>query len=82
MDLSPEFAAIIVDAEAGKIVGPLLDPQGFTLVKVIKIEYGPSPSLEKVREMIEERVRKKKTSAQYDRCIEIRRKKAMIDIKI
>ena len=32
--------------------------------------------------MIEERVRKKKTSAQYDRWIEFRRKKAMIDILI
>lgn len=84
IDLSPEFAAIIVDSPPGKIVGPLLDPQGFTIVKVIKIDYGPSPSLqdEKVREMIEERVRKKKTSAQYERWIEQRRKRAMIDIKI
>lgn len=81
-DLSPEFAAIIFDAPVGKIVGPLMDPQGFTLVKSIKIDHGPSPSLDKVREMIEERVRKKKTSAQYDRWIESRRKKAMIDIRI
>jgi peptidyl-prolyl cis-trans isomerase SurA len=82
IDLSPEFASIIFDAPVGKIVGPLLDPQGFTIVKVIKVEYGPSPSLDKVRDMIEERVRKKKTSAQYDRWIESRRKRAMIDIRI
>ena len=81
-DLSPEFAAIIFDAPVGKIVGPLMDPQGFTLVKPIKIDYGPSPSLDKVRDMIEERVRKKKTSAQYERWIESRRKRAMIDIRI
>jgi peptidyl-prolyl cis-trans isomerase SurA len=83
-DLSPEFAAIIVDAPAGKIIGPLLDPQGFTIVKVIRIDYGPSPSLkeEKVREMVEERVRKKKTSAQYERWIQSRRKRAMIDIRM
>lgn len=81
-DLSPEFAAILFDAPVGKIVGPLMDPQGFTLVKPIKITFGPSPPLEKVREMIEERVRKKKTSGQYERWIEARRKRAMIQINI
>jgi len=81
-DLSPEFAAIIFEAPVGKIVGPLMDPQGFTLVKAIKIDHGPSPSLDTVRDMIEERVRKKKTSAQYDRWIESRRKRAMVDIRI
>ncbi|MCX6865386.1 MAG: SurA N-terminal domain-containing protein [Verrucomicrobia bacterium] len=81
-DLSPEFAAIIFEAPVGQIVGPLLDPQGFTLVKPIKIEFGPYPPFEKVREMIEERVRRQKTSAQYERWIESRRKRAMVDIRI
>ena len=82
IDLSPEFAAIIFDAPIGKIVGPLMDPAGFTLVKPISIDYGPSPSLDQVREIMEERVTKKKTSAQYERWIESRRKRSMIDIKI
>jgi peptidyl-prolyl cis-trans isomerase SurA len=81
-DLSPEFAAIIFDADEGKLVGPLEDPQGFTLVKPVKKVLGPSPSLEKVRSMIEERVRRKKTSVQYDKWIESRRKRAMIDLKM
>ncbi|MEI7908387.1 MAG: peptidylprolyl isomerase [Verrucomicrobiota bacterium] len=81
-DLSPEFAAIIFDAKPGKLLGPLEDAYGFTLVIPTQIDYGPSPALDgKVREMIEERVRRKKTSAQYDRWITSRRKKAMIDIK-
>ncbi len=80
-DLSAEFAAIIFESPAGKIVGPLMDPQGFTIVKPVKIQYGPAPPLSEVREMIEERVRRKKTSAQYERWIETRRKRAMIDIK-
>lgn len=81
-DLSPEFAAILFDAPIGKVVGPIMDPQGFTLAKPIKIVLGPSPPLDdKVREMVEERVRKKKTSLQYDRWIESKRKRAMIDIK-
>lgn len=82
-DLSPEFAAIIFDASVGKVVGPLMDPLGFTLVKPTKINLGPAPALDnKVREMIEERVRRKKTSVQYDRWIASKRKRAMIDIKL
>jgi len=81
-DLSPEFAAIIFDAPVGKIVGPLLDQQGFTIVKPTKIDLGPSPPLDdKIREMVEQRVSKKKTSAQYERWIESKRKRAIIDIK-
>ena len=81
-DLSPEFAAILFESPVGKVVGPLKDPLGFTLVKPIKIDFGPAPPLDKVRPMIEERVRKKKTSAQYERWIKTRRKNAIIDIRI
>ena len=82
IDLAPEFAAIIFEAPVGKIVGPLLDRQGFTIVKPIKVDLGPAPPLDdKVRGMIEERVRRKKTSEQYERWIESKRKRAMIEIK-
>lgn len=81
-DLSPEFAAIIFEAPIGKVTGPLMNPAGFTLVKPLKITFGPSPPLSKVRPMIEEQVTKKKTSVQYERWIESRRKRAMIDIRL
>lgn len=81
-DLSAEFAAIIFDSPKDKIVGPLMDPQGFTIVNPINIQFGPAPSLDEVRDMVEERVRRKKTSAQYDKWIENRRKRAMVDIKL
>ncbi|MBC7980192.1 MAG: SurA N-terminal domain-containing protein [Armatimonadetes bacterium] len=80
-DLSPEFAAIIFDTPEGKLIGPLQDPRGFTLIKTVSKNLGPAPPLAKVRPMIEERVRRKKTSQQYDHWIETRRKRAMIDIK-
>jgi peptidyl-prolyl cis-trans isomerase SurA len=80
-DLAPEFAAILFEAPIGKVTGPLLDPQGFTIVKPLKLYPGPAPALGEVREMIEERVRRKKTSAQYERWIEQRRKRAMIEIR-
>jgi peptidyl-prolyl cis-trans isomerase SurA len=81
-DLSPEFASIIFEAPVGKVVGPLLDPQGFTIVKPTKIELGPAPPLDdKIREMVEQRVSKKKTSEQYERWIKSKRKRAIIDIR-
>lgn len=80
-DLSPEFAAILFDAPENKVVGPLLDPRGFTIVKVISKNLGAAPSLSEVRPMVEERVRRKKTSEKYERWIESRRKRAMIEIR-
>ncbi len=81
LDLSPEFATIVIDAPVGKLIGPLLDPAGFTIVQTLKLHPGPVPSFESVREQVEERVRRKKTSAQYERWIESRRKRAMIEIR-
>lgn len=83
-DLSVEFAAIIVDAPKDKVIGPLLDPQGFTIVKVLKLVPGPTEPLSnpKMHELIEERVRKQKSGAQYEKWIESKRKQAIVDIKI
>lgn len=81
LDLSPEFAAIIIDAPVGKVLGPLLDPAGYTVVQTLKLHPGPVPAFDSVREQVEERVRRKKTSAQYERWIESRRKRAMIEIR-
>ena len=79
-DLSPEFAAILFDAPENQVIDPLLDPRGFTVAVVTAKNLGPAPALSAVRPMIEERVRRQKTSAQYDRWIESRRKRAMINI--
>ena len=80
-DLSPEFAAIIFAAKPGVLLGPLEDVTGYTIVIPTKIDYGPAPALDgKVRQMVEERVRRKKTSARYERWIEARRKKAMYEV--
>lgn len=80
-DLSPDFAAIVFDSPVGKIVGPLLDPQGFTIVKPTTIKLAPPPPLtNEARQMIEQRVSRKKTSAQYERWIEGKRKRAMIKV--
>lgn len=80
-DLSPEFASILFEGKVGKIIGPLRDPQGFTIVKPTKIVFGPPPPLDNdMRKMMEERVTRKKTSLQYEHWIEGKRKRAMVKI--
>lgn len=81
-DLSPEFAAIVFDSPDNKVIGPLLDPRGYTIVKVISKNLASPPPLSEVRSMIEDRVRRKKTSQKYETWIESLRKRAMIDIRI
>jgi peptidyl-prolyl cis-trans isomerase SurA len=79
-DLSPAFASILFDAEPGKLIGPLEDPAGFSIVKVISKELGPSRPLSdpEIRDMVEESVRRKKTSGSYDKWIAGKRKSAII----
>lgn len=79
-DFAAEFAAIIFEAPENQVIGPLLDPRGFTIVKVTNKNLGPAPPLSKVRDMVERRVQRKKTSTQYERWIEGKRERAMIEI--
>ena len=81
-DLSPEFAAILFDSEVGKTIGPLENPAGFTIARVESLSKGPAPPLSEVRDLIEQRVRVKKTSKRYEEWIAGLREKAMIDIKL
>ncbi|NWK54885.1 peptidylprolyl isomerase [Verrucomicrobiaceae bacterium N1E253] len=81
-DLSPAFAAILMETDIGKILGPLEDARGFTIVRVDKKYYGPAPALSKVKKNIEARVRTKKNKAKQDRWIKRLKGNAMIDIKI
>ncbi|MEP4079237.1 peptidylprolyl isomerase [Haloferula sp.] len=81
-DLSPEFAAILFDAELRKVLGPLQDAAGYTIAKVDSIKKGPAPPFSEVKKLMEQRVRAKKTSARYDAWIGDLRKKALIDIKM
>ncbi len=82
VDLSPEFAAIVFEAPENKVLGPLEDPNGYTIVVVKSKQLGPPPPLSKVRSVIEERVRRKKTAERYDRWIAGLRKRAMIQRRL
>ncbi len=80
-DLSPAFAAILMETDEGKILGPLEDQFGYTIVRVDKKHYGPVPPLSEVRKSIEKRVQARKNKAKQDRWIKRLRENAMIDIK-
>jgi peptidyl-prolyl cis-trans isomerase SurA len=80
-DLAPEFANLIMDPPEGTIIGPLMDPRGLTIVKVISKSYGPVPPLSKVHAQIEQRVSRQKTAERYDRWIKNLRAKALISKK-
>jgi peptidyl-prolyl cis-trans isomerase SurA len=81
-DLAPEFAAILFKHKPGEVVGPLEDPAGFTIVKIVGISPGPAPSLNEVKEQIDGRVRRKKSAVAYEKWIQDKRKTAVIVKKI
>jgi len=81
-DLSPAFASILMETDTGKILGPLEDSRGFTIVRLDKKHYGPAPSLSKARPAIEARVRTRKNKSKHERWMKRLRANAMIDKKI
>ena len=83
VDLEIGFADIIFDTPAGKIVGPIKDKLGFTIVQVVKINHGPAPSLDNdMRKRMRTEVQIEKQSARYDRWIEILKRTAHIERKV
>jgi len=81
-DLSPAFATILMETANGKVLGPLDDGRGYTIVRVDKKHYGPVPSLNKVRKTIEARVRARKNKVKNDKWMKRLRNSAMIQKKI
>ena len=81
-DLSPAFAAIMMETPEGKILGPLEDGRGYTIVCLDKKYYGATPPLNKVRKAIEGRVRARKNKEKHDRWIKRLEQNAIITKKI
>ena len=80
--LSPESAAIIVGAQPGEIIGPLVDSTGFTIVLVEKKELAPPPPLSAIKEQIDIMARNKRSNERYKKWVERLRKKAIVKIYI
>lgn len=79
-DLAVEFANVVFAAQPGQLVGPLLDPAGFTLVKVHSKNLAAAPSLEtaEVKQKVDDAVRRKKSEQRYRQWVDRLRDKAVI----
>ncbi len=79
-DLAVDFANIVFSLDPGKIVGPLLDPSGFTIVRVKSKTLAPAPPLSNpdVKEKVDDAVRRKQSEARYRQWVDRLRDKAII----
>ena len=79
-DLAVEFANIVFSLPQNKVVGPLVDRAGFTIVRVIGKRQAPAPSLNApgIKQRVDESVRRKNNEKRYREWIERLRDKAAI----
>ena len=77
-DLAVDFANVVFGLQPGELVGPLLDPNGFTLVRVISKELAPAPPLSKVKEAVDDAVRRKQSEKRYREWVTRLREKAVV----
>ena len=79
-DLAVDFANVVFSAKPGKIIGPLLDPQGFTIVKVRSRRLAPAPSLSnpEVKRQVDDAVRRKQSEKRYREWVERLRERAVV----
>ena len=79
-DLAVEFANVVFAAQPGQLVGPLLDPAGFTIVKVHSKKLAAAPSLNnpEVKQKVDDAVRRKKSERRYRQWVDRLRDKAVI----
>lgn len=83
-DLAADFAGVIFNAPVGEVIGPLADPMGFTIVRVVEKKLAPAPPLSNtdVRRQVEQSVTRTKSEARYREWIERLRAGAVIRIYI
>lgn len=81
-DLSPAFAAILMETPIGEILGPLEDSRGYTIVRLDQKHLGPTPSFSEVKKQMESRVKSRKNKDKNDRWIERLKANAMIEKKV
>ncbi len=77
-DLAVTFANIVFNLPIGQLTGPLLDPTGFTIVRVRGKQLAPAPPLSKVKEAVDDAVRRKQSEKRYREWVDRLRDKAVI----
>lgn len=77
-DLAVEFANIVFSLPFKEVTGPLLDPAGFTIVRVRSKRLAPAPPLSKIKEQVDDAVRRKQSEKRYREWVERLRNKSVI----
>ena len=79
-ELAVEFANVVFAAKPGQLVGPLLDPAGFTIVKVHSKNLAAAPALTspEIKQKVDDAVRRKKSEHRYRQWVDRLRGKAVI----
>lgn len=77
-DLAVEFSNIIFSLPLRETTGPLLDPAGFTIVRVRSKQLASPPPLSKVKEQVDDAVRRKQSEKRYREWVERLRNKSVI----
>lgn len=79
-DLSVDFANVVFSAKPGKLIGPLLDPHGFTIVKIRSRNLAPAPPLSNpdVKRQVDDAVRRKQSEKRYREWVERLRERAVV----
>lgn len=79
-DLAVEFANVVFAAQPGKVIGPLLDNAGFTLVKVRAKHLAPAPPLSNpdIKKKVDDACRRKMSEKRYREWVQRLRDKAVI----
>lgn len=79
-DLAVEFGNIVFSLPKGKIVGPLVDRSGFTIVRVTGKRQAPAPSLSApgMKQRVDDSVRRKNNEKRYREWVKRLRDRAVI----
>ncbi len=77
-DLAVAFANIVFNLPQGQLTGPLLDPAGFTIVRVRSKQLAPAPPFSKVKDAVDDAVRRKQSEKRYREWVNRLRDRAVI----
>ena len=77
-DLSPEFAAILFSTREKTLIGPLIDPYGFSLVFIESKQLASPPPLSAVKDQVDNLVRSKRSNERYKQWVNRLRSKAIV----
>lgn len=78
-DLSMEFGYILFESEGNEVIGPVEDPAGFNIIKVIERDLGPAKPFEEVRDIMKDRVIAEKKKINFEKWMKKMRTRADIE---